>query len=184
MDKFRPLTLRLLAGIIAATALLSACSQQQASTKPKFTRAMRIPQTTLDHWRKTLDNQGVKLQQYGWSTRLIIPADRLFVPGSNALTADARTLLKTISRILKQITKNTDQAYPIRIVSHTDNIYSHQHSHYLGHQYSQVIASFMWRHGIARKHIRVLSAGNTQAVANTRSMIGKYKNRRIEIMVH
>ena len=175
----KKLSLAITSSLIACIALLSSC-QRPAQTVAE----MRVPQAVINNWSDYFNSVGINMQQYGWSLRLIIPADRLFHPGKNKLTSDAPEILNKISDILATYTSNTDNASPIQIVGYTDNIPSRSQSKHLAHQQAQVVASFLWHHGISTKHLRVLNPGRIRPISNPHSMYGKYKNRRIEIIVN
>ncbi len=177
----RPLRTLALGGcLLVPSFILSACHPET----PAYNRgSMRIPPQVIAGWKAVLGAENVQMLQYGWQLRIILPADNLFKVGSTRLTAPASDILAQIAYYLRVYAAYTNDPYPIKIVGHTDITYSKKGAIKRSKQYAQIVASFMWHHGVPSKRIKIEGVGASQPIARS-SMRGMAKNRRVTILVH
>jgi len=126
---------------------------------------------------------GIDVRQEGDVIRLELPADKIFVPGSAQMTAEA-------TRILDEVASAIARAYPrqrIIIEGHSDNSASATSSgaHLLTSNQAQAIfQQLVQRNHLPARQLSILAMGENHPRASNATPAGQSKNRRIEIVVY
>lgn len=126
---------------------------------------------------------GIDVHQEGEVIRIELPGDKLFIPGSQQMTAEA-------SRILDEVAAAILRSYPrqrIVIEGHTDNSAATVAGgpHLLTAAQAQVIfQQFVQRNHLPARQLSILAMGENHPRASNATAAGQAKNRRIEIVVY
>jgi flagellar motor protein MotB len=126
---------------------------------------------------------GIDVHQEGEVIRIELPGDKLFVPGSQQMTAEA-------SRILDEVAAAILRSYPrqrIVIEGHTDNSAATVSGgpHLLTAAQAQVVfQQFVQRNHLPARQLSILAMGENHPRASNATAAGQAKNRRIEIVVY
>jgi flagellar motor protein MotB len=128
---------------------------------------------------------GIDVRQDGDVVRVEIPADRLFMPGSNYLQNGAEQLLINIGADLRQNFPD----HIIGIEGHTDDAATHSQQFPTNHHLSaaQALAAqnlLVQKGTMAAKQLFVIGHGANHPVVSNASDAGKARNRRLEFVVY
>lgn len=128
---------------------------------------------------------GLEVRQDGDVIRIEIPADRLFMPGSNYLQSGAEALIETVGADLR---KNFP-GHIIGIEGHTDDQATHSQQFPTGHHLSSAQAlavynALVQRGTLGASELFVIGHGPNHPVVSNASEAGKARNRRIEMVVY
>jgi flagellar motor protein MotB len=128
---------------------------------------------------------GVEVRQDGDVIRVEVPADRLFMPGSNYLQNGAEQLLVNIGADLRQ-------NYPDHIIGiegHTDDSPTHSQqfptNHHLSAAQALAVYNLLVQKGtVAGNQLFVIGHGGNHPVVSNATEDGKKRNRRIEFVIY
>jgi flagellar motor protein MotB len=128
---------------------------------------------------------GVEVRQDGDVVRVEVPADRLFMPGSNYLQNGAEQLLVSVGADLRQNFPD----HIIGIEGHTDDSATHSQQFPTNHHLSaaQALAVYnllVQKQTVAGNQLFVIGHGGNHPVVSNASDAGKARNRRIEFVVY
>lgn len=136
----------------------------------------------LSNTLSPLINEGkVRVIQNNRGIRIDIHDSLLFTPGSAELSFAATTIMNEIASRLR------DNAHPIQVEGHTDNVPIHTDAFYSNWELSAVRASSVVRMlagaGIAESRLSALGFGASQPISENETPLGRAKNRRVSIMI-
>lgn len=128
---------------------------------------------------------GIEVRQDGDVVRIEIPADRLFMPGSNYLQNGAEGLIDSVGADLRR-------NYPDNIIGiegHTDDGATHSQQFPTNHHLSagQALAVYnalVQKNVMPASQLFVIGHGSNHPVVSNASEAGKTRNRRIEFVVY
>lgn len=126
--------------------------------------------------QKIADNH-VQVIMVGDNLRLILPADRFFVPNTPILNTNYYTVLNQIALLLRGLDK-----YVVKIAGYTDNVGWSDRNLALSRQQAQTIANYLWKQGIDARVLFATGYGAKDPIASNATAQGRAKNRRIEII--
>jgi flagellar motor protein MotB len=159
-------------------------TQLVATSKQRAGAEIRANNTLLKNL--SLGNlPGVEVRQDGDVVRVEIPADRIFMPGSNYFQNGAEQLLDSVAADLRQ-------NFPdnlIGIEGHTDDGATHSQQFPTSHHLSaaQALAvynSLAQKRTMAPNQLFVIGHGSNHPVASNANDVGKARNRRVEFVVY
>lgn len=166
------------------TQLKQMSTQLVATSKQRAGAEIRANNTLLKNLSlKQLP--GVEVRQDGDVVRVEIPADRLFMPGSNYFQNGGEQLLDSVAADLRQ---NFPENL-IGIEGHTDDGATHSQQFPTNHHLSaaQALAvynSLAQKRMMAPNQLFVIGHGGNHPVVSNASDAGKARNRRIEFVVY
>jgi len=163
-------------------------SQQQFEILQASTRrhggATIVANTSLGRRLTAVQVPGVEVQQDGDVVRMSLPVDELFLAGTTTLQAQAA---ERIDRVAKAIAG----AYPRHIIGiegHTDNrpvSSPWQNQHQMTAAQAMAVLNRVTQTGqIPTDHLFVLGHGANQPIVSNATLVGKSKNRRIELVIY
>ena len=128
---------------------------------------------------------GVEVRQDGDVVRVEIPADRLFMPGSNYFQNGGEQLIESVAADLRQ--NFADNL--IGIEGHTDDGSTHSQQFPTNHHLSAAQALAVYnllsqKRTMAANQLFVIGHGGNHPVVSNASDAGKTRNRRIEFVVY
>lgn len=103
----------------------------------------------------------------------------LFQFDSHALNDNAKTMLKELCDVIKEIPETK-----ITIVGHTDNIGEKQYNILLSKNRAAAVGNYLREQGIPDSSISEYGKGYDEPVADNKTEEGRSKNRRVEISFH
>ena len=128
---------------------------------------------------------GLDIRQDGELVKIVVPADRLFSPGT-------ATLLPTAEVVLDQVAEVLLRHYPNQIIgveTHADsspisNSLWRSHHQMTAAQSMSVFENFSIRHRLLPEQLFVLGHGQNYPVASNATPAGQAQNRRVEVVVY
>ncbi|CAM4428468.1 MAG: Peptidoglycan-associated lipoprotein [Legionellaceae bacterium] len=128
---------------------------------------------------KEIQNNEVQVVLIGDSVRLILPVDKFFTPNAASFNTYSFPILKKIAKFLSYYPKIN-----VKVSGYTDNQGTPERNLALTQNWAQMIADYLWTHGLDARLIYSQGYGSCQAVANNTTFEGRKTNRRIEISLH
>jgi flagellar motor protein MotB len=164
---------------------LKQMSTQLVATSKQRAGAEIRPNNTLLKNLSIKQIPGVEVRQDGDVVRVEIPADRIFMPGSNYFQNGGEQLLDNVAADLRQ-------NFPdnlIGIEGHTDDGATHSQQFPTNHHLSaaQALAvynSLAQKRVMAPNQLFVIGHGGNHPVVSNSSDAGKARNRRVEFVVY
>jgi chemotaxis protein MotB len=128
---------------------------------------------------------GIEVRQDGDVIRVEVPADMIFIPGSQNMVQGAEQLLQNVADELRR--NFPDQI--IGIEGHTDNNPPHNHqfssNHHLSVVQSLVVYNLLVQRGsMPTAQLFVIGHGANHPIVSNATDVGKKRNRRIEYVVY
>lgn len=180
---------------LSDTANQLAQTQQLATEREKKVEAMMAstqyrggavirPNNSLKADLSKIAIPGVTARQDGDVIRLEIPADNLFVPGTNTLTQNADNVLSQVSGVLQR----EFAANKVGVEGHTDN--QPVRSPYTSvHQLSASMAQTIFdqltgRYRIDPARLVVVGHGSNHPVVSNATPAGQQRNRRVDLVIY
>jgi chemotaxis protein MotB len=126
---------------------------------------------------------GLEVRQEGEVIRIELPADKIFVPGSAQMTAEA-------ARIVDEVAAAIARSYPrqrIVIEGHSDNLATAAPggAHLLTATQTQALfQQLVQRNQLPARQLSIMAMGENHPRASNATPAGQAKNRRIEIVVY
>lgn len=126
---------------------------------------------------------GLEVRQEGEVIRIELPADKIFVPGSAQMTAEA-------ARIVDEVAAAIARSYPrqrIVIEGHSDNLAATAPggAHLLTATQTQALfQQLVQRNQLPARQLSIMAMGENHPRASNATPAGQAKNRRIEIVVY
>lgn len=158
--------------LLSAVLALSACAPK-VHYKP-------APNPTLAEIRDTyiqeLRDSGVQVIQLGETLRFVVPSDGVFNPGSANLIDNFRPTLKMLAHLMRTYDKVN-----VKVAAYTDNSETINHQQALTTRQAQVIASYLWAHGVDARLEYAVGYNRKNPVDSNGSDGGRHNNRRVEI---
>ncbi|WPQ60732.1 OmpA family protein [Chitinophaga sancti] len=108
---------------------------------------------------------------------LVIP-DILFKFNSSELNP---ALHAALDSLMKKIP--TDGSVQLQVTGHTDNAGNDDYNYTLSLRRANAVASYMQQYGVGDDIRQISGAGETQPVADNKTLEGRRKNRRVEIII-
>jgi flagellar motor protein MotB len=169
----------------AETDQLRTQSSQLVATVQQRAGAEIRPNNTLLKNLAVTQIPGIEVRQDGDVVRVEVPADRVFMPGSNYLQNGAEQLLESIGADLRR-------NFPDNIIGiegHTDDGATHSQQFPTNHHLSaaQALAAYnalAQRGTIPAGQLFVIGHGANHPVVSNASDAGRARNRRIEFVVY
>jgi outer membrane protein OmpA-like peptidoglycan-associated protein len=165
-----------MATLILAALILSGCSDPYETT---YSYVQAPPP------KKPVDKFGYKPQHFNLAGRtiIVIPTDIIFEPNSLVFYPKAFNYLSS--------SLQTIQAYPnnnVHISVYTDPISGEDMNQEISAKQAAQVAGYLWSCGIQptkyRKKLTFSGNSSHDPIATNKKIIGKAKNRRIEIIVY
>lgn len=155
------------------------------ATLPQGTGATVRANSSLQGSLTAITIAGLNVRQDGDVVRVELPSERLFAPGTAALSEGAQALLDQAATAIKQ-------NYPrqmLGVEAHTDNGGTGNGTWGSSHQLTaaQAIAVFdqlTQRHGFDPRQLFVLGHGANYPLASNGTPAGQQRNRRVEIVIY
>lgn len=128
---------------------------------------------------KEIQDSGVQVLLIGDYVKLVLPADKFFTPGAPTFNTYSFHLLNKIIAFLK--------VYPtlsVKISAYTDNQGAPERSLALSQQWAEMVAGYLWNHGLDARLLYAQGFGQCDTVASNSTGYGQAANRRIEISLY
>ena len=121
----------------------------------------------------------VRREARGSLQRMVIPldAERLFVRRATTISPDRETMLEPVAALLKKY-----PTYPVQIVGYTDNRGRSGEQLAFSLARAESVFSALVLRGVDAKRVVVSGQGAAEPVADNRTVAGRNKNNRIEIV--
>lgn len=177
------------------TANQLAQSQQIATEREKKVEAMMAstqyrggavirPNNSLKADLNKINIPGITARQDGDVIRMEIPADSLFVPGTNTLTQNADNILSQVSSVLQR----EFSANKVGVEGHTDN-QSVRSPYTSAHQLSASMAQTVFdqlsgRYRFDPARLVVVGHGSNHPVVSNATPAGQQRNRRVDLVIY
>jgi outer membrane protein OmpA-like peptidoglycan-associated protein len=99
---------------------------------------------------------------------------------------DSSALTSTSERALQGFLSDLDTAddKAFLVIGHTDSKGSDAHNYQLGQRRAASVAQYLIAQGIHPLHVSAISYGETAPVANNNTREGRWRNRRVEVLVY
>jgi outer membrane protein OmpA-like peptidoglycan-associated protein len=136
--------------------------------------------TMGDHYilLNKLRKQGVGIIEIGSTLTLIMQTDCFFQGTSTKLKPHRAYTLDLVAQLVKSY-PNT----PVTVSGHTDIVPTSKRQKSKTFDYAQVIASYLWNHGVPMQHVRVVADGSKYNVSKMSTSQGAADNRRVELYI-
>lgn len=167
---------KLLLATLCCAPLLSACHHRAA----RFPSPLPYTMTMGDHYilLNKLRKQGVGIIEIGSTLTLIMQTDCFFQGTSTKLKPHRAYTLDLVAQLVKSY-PNT----PVTVSGHTDIVPTSKRQKSKTFDYAQVIASYLWNHGVPMQHVRVVADGSKYNVSKMSTSQGAADNRRVELYI-
>ncbi len=119
--------------------------------------------------------QALKSMKTGES---IIVENIHFDTGSAKLLVSSRESLESLLSIMKEVPK-----LEIELSGHTDNKGEKELNLALSEKRAQAVANYLLKNGVEQKRLKVTGFGETNPITENNTMMGRQRNRRVEIKV-
>lgn len=125
---------------------------------------------------ESLVENGVQVIRRGDNLTLILPIDRFFLKDSTVLAKEYRPILDDIAAFLASFEKTG-----VKVAGYTDSTQWPLHNIALSRQQAEVVADYLWHHGVDARFLSATGYGEQMPIANNATKKGRAMNRRIEI---
>lgn len=123
-----------------------------------------------------IQHQGAQVIELGEYTRIILPADRIFVPGTPRLNTNYYPVLNTLISAI-----NSYEKIVVKVTSYTDNTGDEVRDVALTRQQAENLAHYLWMHGVDARLLGTEGCGSSRPIASNATSLGRAANRRVEI---
>jgi len=165
--------------VAVAMALLVGCQSTPSvpSVSPlKLTAYQKMLVAQIRH-------DGVQVVKQGDHLQMILPIDTFFQHQSTEVKYSKQNALNVIATFVKSYVQRV-HGYPnVQVTGHTDRVFAKKTRNALSKEYANVIAAYLWNHGIPQNRLSVKEVGASQPVASNRSADGNAMNRRVVIQI-
>lgn len=100
--------------------------------------------------------------------------------------SDAYTLSRqyrqSLDRIVEYISDTTEPV-GIKIFGHTDNIHTRRYNHFLSTRRANAVYNYLVKKGVPKSKIKKMVYGERKPIASNRTVAGRAKNRRVELLL-
>ncbi len=136
---------------------------------------------TLEQVRTILINKlgyygGVQVIRLGQDVRIVVRSDYLFKPDSANIRDSYRQAMSAVARLIKTYSKMS-----VKVSAYTDNQGKETFQQALSTRQAQVVANFLWQHGIDSRLLYAVGYNHLNPVGWNGHKLGRSFNRRVEI---
>ncbi len=124
------------------------------------------------------DLQGAKIERVGEGIKITFDSGLLFDIDKDQLKSNSEANIANLSRILKKYDDTN-----ILVEGHTDNTGSDEYNQRLSERRATSVSSQLRATGVAAGRISTKGYGETQAIGDNTTDVGRQQNRRVEVAV-
>jgi type VI secretion system protein ImpK len=120
----------------------------------------------------------VTVEEQGGVTQVIFPGDKMFAPAQAEISESVSKVLVRVAQELKTV------GGEVEVVGHSDNSVSRKISNQeLSELRAQAVASALLSAGVAPNRVTSLGKGDSEPVADNKTVQGRAKNRRVTLTI-
>lgn len=167
-----------------AVILLGCClggCESQSETTPVVYRPLTTQEQVLV---KKIRASGAKVYKLGDQVTLILPVDRYFNLAPLQVRESRMKALDCVAKFVQHYGSSYTPHARIVVTGYSDNVYKRTERLAVSRQYANIVASYLWKHGVKRRYMVVKGEGKRHPVASNRTAEGSAHNRRVVIRIH
>ena len=130
-----------------------------------------------------IQRDGVQVVKQGDHLQMILPVDVFFQPQSTEIRYSKQKALGVIAAFVKSYVQRVHGFPMVQVTGHSDIVFDPKTRMRLSREYAQVVAAYLWNHGIPQSRLRVRGASSQQPIASDTTAAGNAMNRRVVIEV-
>ncbi len=121
---------------------------------------------------------GVKVERVGEGIRVVFDTGILFSTGSSTLTADSRTNIAKLAKILNRYHDTN-----LIVEGHTDTVGNETANQILSERRAEAVAALLRAYEVSGSRVSTVGYGQSKPVASNATEAGRRLNRRVEILI-
>lgn len=156
---------------------LSACAGSHQKTS--YTPFYGLSKTSFGYLSDKVQKSGASVIKQGNSVRIILPGQRLFVAATTTIQDNYYPVLDAVAQMV-QHAKHSE----IQVLGYTNLGNRKDHLQKQSQQMADVVASYLWKHGVPRAQFRVTGMGHLYAISGSNTLKGRSNNYRVEVIIY